>query len=381
MARPKIDQAKTRSRLAPRRAPYWGAPVGEPRVTVGVRVTPAGQYWIGRALPEGDTHRFEALGQVSDENDYAAACEKARQWGRKLLASVDTAECKTVADACKLYIEDRRRVKGNSTARDAELRFNRTIKDEPLGALALDRLRQAILEKWRDSLIDPKGHHRLSKASANRTLTTLKAALNYACDRRYVTREREQEWASVKPFPNASNRRSLFLDSAQRRALLDAATGAVRDLIEATMRTGARVGELVKAQRRDFDPDQGTLRLSGKTGERAIALPPQSVAFFKRLAKDKLPGAYLFTRNDGKPWGPSDWDELVRDAATAAKLPAGVCLYTLRHSFITQVLMDGTLDLLSCARYVGTSATMIEKHYGQVAAGHIRDRLASASLV
>lgn len=381
MARAKIDQSGARKKLAVRRAPHWGSVVGEPRVTLGVRVTKAGQYWIARALPEGSTHRFESFGLVTDENDYLTACERAREWGRQLLAEIDTSVCKTVADACKLYVEDRRRVKGKATARDAELRFQRTVDEHTIGKTKLDKLRQVAIEKWRDALIDPKGEHKLSKSSANRTLTSLKAALNYACDRRYVSREREQEWASVKPFTNAGQRRTLYLDSKQRRALLDAAEGAVRNLIEAAMRTGARAGELVKLVRRDFNAETTTLRLSGKTGERTITLPPATVAFFKGLAKDKLPGATLLTRDDGKPWAPSDWDELVRAAAEKAKLPRGVCLYTCRHSFITQVLTDGTLDLLSTARYVGTSATMIEKHYGQLVAKHIRDRLAAVSLI
>ena len=379
MARRNIDKSSVRAALKERRAPYWGAPVAR-TLYVGVRVG-AEQHWIARLLPEGGTHRYKALGRVTPEFDYLAACAKAKEWARAEAAGVDTAECRTIADACKLYVEDRRRVKGAATARDAELRFNRTVKDSPLGALALDKLRQATLEKWRDALIDPKGDHKLSKSSANRTLTTLKAALNYACDRRYVTRDREQEWSSVKAFDKAGTRRTLFLNTEQRRALLNAATGAVRDLIEAAARTGARPGELVKLLRRDFDPESGELRLSGKTGSRTISLPPPTVAFFKRMARNKLPGAYLLTRDDGKHWAPSDWDGLVREAAAAAGLPPGVCLYTLRHSFITEVLKGGTLDLLSCARFVGTSATMIEKHYGHLVAHHARDRLAMVSLV
>ena len=49
---------------------------------------------------------------------------------------------------------------------------------------------------------------------------------------------------------------------------------------------------------------------------------------------------FLFTRADGKHWAHSEWDGLVRQAAQKAGL-LGVCLYTLRHSFITQALIDG----------------------------------------
>lgn len=375
-----IDKPTYRAKLTDRREPYWGARIAV-GLYLGVRVGDE-QWWIARLRDDTGKQKYESLGRVAPDFDYLAAVAKAKEWAKQQSAGVDTAECRTIADACKLYVKDRRRVKGEATAHDAELRFTRTINnDGSIGSIALDKIRQARLEKWRDALIDAEGDHKISKSSANRTLTALKAALNYACDRRYVSRDREQEWAAVKAFENAGTRRSLFLNTEQRRALLKAATGAVHDLIEAAARTGARPGELVKLLRRDFDPESGELRLSGKTGARTITLPPTTVAFFKRLWKNKLPGAYLLTRDDGKYWAPSDWDGLVRDAAEAAKLPAGVCLYTLRHSFITEVLKEGTLDLLSCARFVGTSATMIEKFYGHLVAHHARDRLARVSLV
>jgi hypothetical protein len=50
--------------------------------------------------------------------------------------------------------------------------------------------------------------------------------------------------ADVKPYKNAGKRRDLYLDLEQRRALLAASHGALRDLLEAAMLTGARAGEL-----------------------------------------------------------------------------------------------------------------------------------------
>jgi site-specific recombinase XerD len=100
----------------------------------------------------------------------------------------------------------------------------------------------------------------------------------------------------------------------------------------------------------------------------------------RRLSKDKLPEAPLFTRNDAKPWAHSDWDGLVREAASKAGLPKGVCLYTLRHSFITQTLLEG-LSTLEVSRMVGTSLTMIEKHYGHLVTDTARERLAKIALL
>jgi site-specific recombinase XerD len=86
------------------------------------------------------------------------------------------------------------------------------------------------------------------------------------------------------------------------------------------------------------------------------------------------------SRNDGHPWAHSDWDELIRDAAEKAGLPKGVCLYTLRHSFITQSLMDG-MATLEVARITGTSLAMIEKHYGHLVMDAARTRLELVQLI
>jgi integrase len=162
--------------------------------------------------------------------------------------------------------------------------------------------------------------------------------------------------------------------------LAAAGDGALRDLLEAAMVTGARAGELVNATRSQFDSRTGAMTFNGKTGNRTVPLSPPALALFKRLAQGKLPGARLLVRDDGRPWAHSDWDELVREAAAAAKLPSGTVLYTLRHSFVTQALTDG-MATLDVARLVGTSIGMIEKHYGHLVASSAKERLARIRLL
>jgi integrase len=202
----------------------------------------------------------------------------------------------------------------------------------------------------------------------------------------------------VKQHKKADKRRETFLDLAQRRALLATATGAVRDLIEAMMVTGARPGELASALRSAFDVRTRTLKLSGKTGDRSVSLSPAAVTLFERLAKDKLPLAPLLTRDDGKAWTRAEWTELVRAAADATvmrdaqgepikdskgkpvKLPAGVSLYVLRHSWITQAITDG-MTILEVAKLTGTSLKMIDEHYGHLVQSASVERLARVQMI
>lgn len=374
MPRISIDKATARNQLKPRREPYWGPPLAH-GLFLGFRRAEFGGTWIARLHDEDKRHRYHSIGVLAPDLDYEAARRAALAWKRHLDAGVKAVDVETVSDACREYAQDREKQKGEASAHDATLRFNRTVYENPIGRLPLAKVTQKRIEEWRDALAtgdkDRKG---LSPASLNRTLTALKAALNYAVARRYVSAERAIEWGLVKPF-KVDNRRDLFLDLAQRRALLQHATGGVRDLIEAVMLTGSRAGELTGAKRAQFDARTASMTFIGKTGKRSVPLSPPAVALFKRLAQNRLPAANLFTRDDGKPWAPSDWDKLVRDAATAAKLPPGVCLYTLRHSFITEAITGG-LSPLDVARLVGTSLVMIDKHYGHLAQTATRERLA-----
>jgi len=105
-----------------------------------------------------------------------------------------------------------------------------------------------------------------------------------------------------------------------------------------------------------------------------LVLPPATLAFFAEQCRDKLPGAPLFARADGKAWDKDAWKKPVKAAVAAAGLPAATTAYTLRHSVITDLVGAG-LDVLTVARLSGTSVAMIERHYG-----HLRADAAAAAL-
>ena len=149
--------------------------------------------------------------------------------------------------------------------------------------------------------------------------------------------------------------------------------------MKAVIYTGCRAGELTNARRSAFDARTKSLTVSGKTGTRIIPLAPAALDFFAEVSKDKLPNASLLTRDDGKSWAHSDWDEDVKAAAMQAGLPPQTCLYTLRHSFITQALLDG-VSTLEVSKIAGTSLAMIEKHYGHLVYDMARERLAKVQL-
>ena len=276
---------------------------------------------------------------MSARFDYDEAKGAAEMWFAELDSGV-TGRTKsggepTVESACREYVEDRRREKGDRTAQDADKRFERTVygggkkrERHRIADVRLKRLRSSHIREWRQSLVDAG----LCKASVNRTQISLCAALNLAVTHKMIGIDESSAWRDVKPFKGVSKRRDLFLDLSQRRALLAASKGALHQLISAVMLTGARAGELVSARAKQFDARTQTITVTGKTGTRPIVLSEAAVQFFSKRADQIESHDFLLVRDDGKPWAHSDWDELVRAAAKEAKLPAGVCLYTLRHS-------------------------------------------------
>ena len=71
-------------------------------------------------------------------------------------------------------------------------------------------------------------------------------------------------------------------------------------------------------------------------------------------------------RANGKAWDKNSWKLPIAEAVAAAALPGGATAYTLRHSTITDLVI-AKLPLLTIAQISGTSAEMIERHYGHLA--------------
>ena len=97
--------------------------------------------WIARARAEDGRQQYQALGALTETFDYDAACAAAREWFASLDAGVVARGLYTAEGACKAYVADRRREKGEKTAADAEWRFKHTVYGTALGKTEMSRLR------------------------------------------------------------------------------------------------------------------------------------------------------------------------------------------------------------------------------------------------
>lgn len=388
----RIDTIAARRKLPPRREPYFMPVPDVDGAYVGFRRGP--DTWVAR-LREDEQQLYRALGKFEDHRD---AFRAAKEWIASRQQGVVHHDV-TVGEACIAYLKALESEKGPRTAQEARSRLQRcvigrgaeearkararVVHPHALARKQLAKLRVADLEAWRNGLLAEglEGEaRRKARASANRDTTALLAALNYAHRAQLVPST--MAWSGLRKFGDVQARKHETrptLTVTDRNALLTAAGavagGAIRPLLEALILTGARPIELCRLKVADFDRVAGTITLrsyKGRSAEPRMRHVPLRVlgaeALFKELAKNKLPTAYLFTRDDGSPWGHSDWDHLVREARDRAGL-RHITAYDLRHTFISESLAGG-VDPLTVARIVGTSVEMISKTYGQLIEDH-----------
>lgn len=358
--RHEIDKVKVRDELTPRREPYWG-PRLERGVYIGCRKLPTGDCtWIARRLDDDGVHRYHAIG-YTDDLDFDEAVKRARKWAQAASNGVDAGKRRTIADVCREYVADRRREKGDAAADAIEGHYRRSVYTDTIGKVRVERLRSAQVKAWRAGLSG-------APATRNRVLTALRAALNYAVSSRYVEESRAIEWRSVKT-EEATSKRDLYLVHSQRAALIEALPEYARPFVRALAMIPLRPGALAQCTVADLQGNMLAIRHDKAHAGRTLQLPATTAALLRDQARGKTPGAPLIAMPDGGPWTKDAWRAVIQQAAKTAKLPHGVCAYTLRHSGISELLAAGT-DSLTVARLAGTSIGQIEATYGHLLQRH-----------
>lgn len=358
-----ITKKTDRSKLAPRREPYWARL--EIGLYLGYRVMgDSVGTWIARRQ-EGTKKTYQALGH---HDHYDDAKKATLAWAGRVDAGV-TDKAPTVEAACQHYVKHQRTAKGEPAANDAEGRFKRLVYGTAFGKIALDKLNTIKVRAWRDGQI-PNGDDfdddtvRRAKDSTNRNMATLKAALNLAHRDRLIASD--DGWKTVTGFEKVGKRRTIFLNTDERRALVSKCGTGLRELVTALLLTGIRPGELAGCDVSDFDKITGTLTIRiSKTEARTVPLSTAAIEHFKVATKDRIGAAPLIPDAFGNRWNKDAWKKPFKAAVVAAGLPDKTVIYTLRHCAITELIAGG-MDSHLVAKIAGTSTAMIDANYGHL---------------
>ena len=184
---------------------------------------------------------------------------------------------------------------------------------------------------------------------------------------------------TVTKFEDVGRRRELFLSRDQRKALLDACGGGLKELVEALLLTAIRPGELAATNVNDFDKKHGVLHIrKSKTKVRVIPLSTAAVKFFTGLTRERIGAHPLVPDAFGTRWSKDSWKKPFKTACEAAGLPSSAVLYSLRHATISELLIGG-MDMHTVAKIAGTSTDMIDEHYGHLCIERTRAQLDAAA--
>jgi integrase len=394
-----LETRTARSRLKIRHKAYFR--LIEPGLHLGYRKLGSGPgTWIARRYDGGGVYRTENLRTVdnalvlADDYDdadgkriltFAQAQQKAR--GARQARSGPI----TVTDVLDDYL---RMLEGDGRARhsiaDARYRIEGFIRPT-LGKLSIGALTTERLRHWRDEIAktaprlrtrkddkqrfrnfpDDDDGHRKRRASANRTWTVLRAALNHAFHDGKI--ESDVAWRKVKPFKNVDAARIRYLSVAEARRLTNACDPEFRSLVQAALHTGARYGELVRLQVRDFNRDAGTVAIrQSKSGKsRHIVLTDEGTGLFRQLTAGRGGDEMILLRSSGQTWGEAHQTRPMHEAVKRARIAPVISFHGLRHTWASLSVMAG-MPLMVVARNLGHVDTrMVEKHYGHLAPSYV----------
>lgn len=382
-----LSRVREREALAGQRKPHWqrlrpGCYVGFcPSTKEGAGT------WSARAYDE-ERQRYRQkslghLGSVPSRDQFVLAKKEAEAFATEVESGgLAEEKIETVSDACRRYEKSHLEAVG---------RFRRYVHSDPIGKVKLAKLRRHHLHDWRDRLArkpalvsrskkGPQITRARAPSSINRDVSILRAALNRVLAPGVPGTEAAWQEA-LKSIRNADRQRTLYLDRDQRRALLDAIDPEAEPFARTLCLLPLRPGAVSALTVRDLDKRTSELTIGkDKSGKpRRILLPPAAAKLLAAQAKRKSPDAPLLARANGKGWDKHSWKHPIADAVDQAKLPKGATAYTLRHSTITD-LVNGGLPLLTVAQISGTSAEMIERHYGHLCRPAAAEALASLAL-
>jgi Site-specific recombinase XerD len=391
----RLETREARARLKARKKPYWRLLV-EGR-HLGYYKGAQGGKWLARVYQGEGKYLERVLGLADDHLDangsdilsYAQVHALAVDFGDGEEAG--GSKPYTVADAIANYLAWYKAHKKPNAYRQTEIKVRAFILPA-LGNRLVAELTTQDIRQWLESLITQpprsrtgqfsKGqNHRESadprarRATANRILTVLKAALNHVWHDGKI--ESDDAWRRVKPFHNVEAPKIHYLSEAECLRLINACTSDFRLLVRGALLTGCRYGELTSMVASDFHPEAGTVLVrESKNGKpRHVPLTEEGNRFFEGMTAGQPGDALIFTRQDGKPWGQSHQQRPLKRACAIAGISPTVSFHGLRHTYGSLLAMRG-VSLQVIAEALGHSDTRItSKHYAHLMPSYVADTI------
>ena len=222
--------------------------------------------------------------------------------------------------------------------------------------------------------IADKNGKTLSKSTQNYSIITLRAFLSYLAIKGI---------ASLSPqkvtLMKAQDRKVEFLEFEEIERLLAAPKmekkSGLRDriILELLFSTGLRVSELSNLMADELNLERGEVVVRGKGGKvRVVFLSDEVVELLKIYLTRLDEKSPLFPSEKGEKLTVRTIERVVNKYARAAGIIKRVSPHTLRHSFATDLLINGA-DLRSVQSLLGHSNISTTQIYTHVTDKHLQE--------
>ncbi len=277
------------------------------------------------------------------------------------------------------------RGRSQKTAENYYLYLQRLIEfagDEPITTLDAELIRKWRL--WLNRYTSAQGEP-LSPITQSYHLIALRSFLSYCSKRGIKTLTPEKI-----ELPRVRKKQVTFLSGEEVERLIEAVktqdiTG-VRDraIIELLFCSGLRVSELVNLNRDHINLKRGEFTVRGKgQKDRPVFISPEASEWLAEYLKTRTDTYMpLFIRYTGAPstdsrggdmrLTPRTIQRIVSKYARAAGITKHVSPHSLRHSFATDLLMNGA-DLRSVQSMLGHSNIATTQVYTHVTDPHLKE--------
>lgn len=277
------------------------------------------------------------------------------------------------------------RGRSQKTAENYHLYLQRLV--EFAGDIEVEKITSELVRKWRLWLnrYENENGDKLTTITQSYHLIALRSFLGYCSKRDIETLTPEKV-----ELPKVKRKQVSFLTSEETERIIEAVEIknpiGLRDkaILELLFSSGLRVSELCNLNRDHINLNRGEFMVRGKgQKDRPVFISPEATEWLALYLKGRADSAKpLFIRYSGAKAVESDGESLrltprsiQRMVATYAKL-AGITKqvspHTLRHSFATDLLMNGA-DLRSVQSLLGHSNIATTQVYTHVTDQHLKE--------
>lgn len=177
----------------------------------------------------------------------------------------------------------------------------------------------------------------VSRSYQNQSINAIKFYLEHVLgnERQFFDLERPKK---IEKLPEV-------LSIEEVKSILKATSNIKHKAILTTIYSaGLRVGELTSLQIKDIDSSNKRIWVREGKGvkDRVTVLSPLLLVLLRAYFKKHQPKIYLFEGADGKPYSASSIRKVLFKSVTKAGIIKKVRPHTLRHSFATHLLENGT---------------------------------------